>query len=137
MNKEIQQKIASCKALQNMTVADVINTQRFADNLAKYLNAQREDRKAIRASYAAMIKAGGSKRYKLPAHVIDHFETWTVGEFTAAYLECINKKYNGPFAERQYITQLGQQAYNVTVCQYVVEEFPELEPVLFPKNKQS
>ena len=49
MNKEILNKIRDCKALQNVTIEDLCKTDRFRDNLAAYMTAQREDRKAIRA----------------------------------------------------------------------------------------
>ena len=71
MNKEILNKIRSCKALQGKTIADICEMPEFRDNLGAYIGAQREDRKAIRASYEAMKKLGGAKGYKLPAHPID------------------------------------------------------------------
>ena len=134
-DKDTQRKIESCKALQGMTVEDFINNGRFRENLAGYLTEQREARKAARASFAAMRKVGGAKGYKLPAHVCDKFVDMSVDQFAALFMDVIAKRYNGPFAERQYIQQLGQQAYNLTVAQYVVEEYPELEPVLLPKPK--
>lgn len=132
-DKEIQQKIASCKALQGMTVEDFIKNDRFRENLAGYLTEQRETRKTARASYAAMRKVGGVKGYKLPAHVCDKFIDVPVDQFAELFMAVIAKRYNGPFAERQYIRQLGMQAYNLTVAQYVVDEYPELEHVLLPK----
>ena len=135
MNKEIQDKIASCKALQGMTVFDLISTVRFRDNLAAYMQAQKADRAAIRASYDAMRKLGGAKGYKLPSHVIDDVINMPLVDFVKAYMEVIAGTSNRPLAERRYIKQLGQQAYNLTVAQYVVEEYPELEPVLIPKAK--
>ena len=134
-DNETQQKIASCKALQGMTVEDFIKNDRFRDNLAGYLTEQRETRKMARASYAAMKKVGGAKGYKLPSHVCDKFIDVSVDQFAEMFLAVVAKRYNGPLAERQYILQLGMQAYNLTVAQYVVEEYPELEPVLFPKAK--
>lgn len=135
LDKETQQKIASCKALQGMTVEDFIKNDRFRENLAGYLTEQLETRKMARASYAAMKKVGGAKGYKLPAHVCDKFIDVSVEQFAEMFMAVVAKRYNGPLAERQYILQLGMQAYNLTVAQYVVEEYPELEPVLFPKAK--
>ena len=137
MNKEILNKIRDCKALQNVTVEDLCKTDRFRDNLAAYMTAQREDRKAIRASYDAMRKLGGAKGYKIPAHPIDDVISMSVEEFAREYLNVISKCSKRPAAERQYIHQLGQQAYNLTVAQIVINEFPELESVLIPKNKQN
>lgn len=137
MNKEILNKIRDCKALQNVTIEDLCKTDRFRDNLAAYMTAQREDRKAIRASYDAMRKLGGVKGYKIPAHPIDDVILMSVEEFAREYLNVISKCSKRPAAERQYILQLGQQAYNLTVAQIVINEFPELESVLIPKNKQN
>lgn len=135
MKAETRNKIASCKALQGMTVADLCATVRFRDNLAAYMTAQRTDRDAIRKSYDAMRKLGGAKGYKLPAHPIDRVIGLTVEQFAAEYLAVLGRTSKRPVAERQYIQQLGQQAYNLTVAQYVVDEYPELEPVLIPKLK--
>lgn len=135
MDKDTQRKIESCKALQGKTVEELIATDRFRNNLAAYMTAQKEDRKQIRASYEAMRKLGGAKGYKLPAHPIDRVIELSVDDFAAEFMAVLSKKSNRPIAQRRYIQQLGQQAYNLTVAQYVVEEYPELEPVLFPKAK--
>lgn len=135
MKAETRNKIASCKALQEMTVADLCATVRFRDNLAAYMTAQRTDRDAIRKSYDAMRKLGGAKGYKLPAHPIDRVIGLTVEQFAAEYLAVLGRTSKRPVAERQYIQQLGQQAYNLTVAQYVVDEYPELADELIPKSK--
>lgn len=135
LNKETQQKIASCKALQGKTVEELIATDRFRNNLAAYMVAQREDRTQIRASYEAMRKVGGAKGYRLPAHPVDRVIDLSVDDFAAEFMAVIAKVSERSVAERRYIQQLGQQAYNLTVAQYVVDEYPELEPVLIPKAK--
>lgn len=133
MNPETIKKMQQCKALQGKTVADIIATARFRDNLAAYMTAQREDRKAIRASYDAMRKMGGAKGFKIPAHPIDRVIDMSVEDFADKFAAIIAKASKLSLAERQYIKQLGQQAYNLTVAQYVVEEYPELESELLPK----
>lgn len=135
MKRETIEKISRCKALQGATVEDVVKSERFRENLAAYLTAQRDDRKAIQSSYKAMRKAGGAAGYKLPAHVIDKFMDCTVGEFVADYLEVLAKVSPRPMRERQYIRQLGGQAYNLTITQFVIDEFPELADELTPKSK--
>lgn len=136
-DKETQRKIESCKALKGKSVADVVHDEKFLDNLSAYMAAQREDRKQIRASYEAMRKVGGSKGYKLPSHPIDRVIDLLTVQFAAEFLAVITKTSKRPFAERQYIQQLGMQAYNLTVAQYIVEEYPELEPVLLPKPENA
>lgn len=135
MKRETLEKIKNCKALRGMSVEDVIKSDRFRDNLAAYLTAQREDRKAIRSSYAAMRKAGGAKGYKLPAHVIDNFMDCTIEDFVSDYLKVLAKVSPRPMRERQYIQQLGRQAYNLTITQFVIDEFPELADELTPKSR--
>lgn len=133
--EEINKKIASCKALQGMTVEDVIMSDRFRDNLAAYMTEQRETRNMAIRSYQAMHKLGGPTKYRLPAHPIDRVINQPAGEFRAEFMEVIAKKSARPRAEREYIRQLGQQAYNLTVAQFVVEEYPELSDVLIPKKQ--
>ena len=137
MKKDIRQKVESCKALQGKTVLDLCETSRFRDNVAAYLTAQKEDRKAIRASYEAMRKLGGTKGYKLPAHVLDRLMDLSVDEFVGAYLQILMGISNRPHSERVYIEQLCQQAYNLTVAQFVVDEYPELADELIPKAKNN
>lgn len=128
------EKIRSCKALQGITVEQLINGDRYRENLAVYLKEQQETRKTTIASYKAMHKLGGHKGFKLAAHVVDHFIDWTADMFIAEFLKVIAKSSERCFAERQYIEQLGKQAYNLTVAQYVIEEFPELGNELLPKS---
>lgn len=137
MKAETRKKVASCKALQEMTVADLCATVRFRDNLAAYMTAQRTDRDAIRKSYGAMRKLGGANGFKLPAHPIDRVINMPVEDFAVEYLAVIANASKRPVAERRYIQQLGQQAYNLTVAQYVVDEYPELADELIPKSKSN
>ena len=130
--KEIQTKIESCKALQGKTVEDLIETPRFRENLAAYMTEQRETRKAARASLKAMEKLNGPM--KLSAHPIDRVINLTVDQFADEYKRVISRESSRSRAVRQYVEQLGRQAYNLTVAQFVIDEFPELEPILLPKT---
>lgn len=134
IDKGTQNKIDSCKALQGKTISDVVGMKRFTDNLAAYIKAQREDRKATRKMYDDMLKAGivGGKR--VPAHPIDKTLGWSVAEFTLEYLAAITGVSKQSHAVREYVRQLGQQAYNLTIAQIVCDEFPELAPALLPKS---
>ncbi len=135
MKKETLQKIRSCKALQGKDVADVVAMPRFRDNLAAYWTAQKMDRDAIRKSYEAMHKLGGARGYKIPAHVIDDLAGITVEDLAVEYAKVIAGGSNRTHAERLYIRQIGQQAYNLTIAQIVVDEYPELADELLPKSK--
>lgn len=134
MKKETLQKIRSCKALQGKDVADIIAMPRFLENLGAYWTAQKTDRDAIRKSYAAMRKMGGAKGYKIPAHPIDDLAQLTVEELAIEYAKVVAGGSTRNHAERLYIRQIGQQAYNLTVVQYVVDEYPELKDELLPKS---
>jgi len=137
LDKETQRKIASCKALQGKTIFDVVALPRFLENLAAYWTEQKETRKTAIASYQAMHKLGGPKGYKLPAHVIDKLVDLSVEDLAVEYAKVVAGGSTRNPAERKYIRQIGQQAYNLTVSQYVVEEYPELEPELFPKKSNA
>lgn len=137
MKAETAKKVRACKALQDMSVAQLVATDRFLNNLGAYMAAQHEDRKAIRKSYDAMRKLGGAKGYKLPAHAIDRVMDMSVEEFAKEYLAIIGHNSERPAAERKYIFQLGTQAYELTVAQYVVDEFPELKEELIPSAKNA
>lgn len=130
-------KIESCKALQGVSVMDIITSVRFRDNLAAYMTAQREDRKASKASYDAMRAIWAAKGYRLPSHAIDRCIDLSVLEFATEYARVLSGSSNRSVAERHYIKQLGQQAYNLTIAQIVVSEFPELENTLIPKSNDS
>lgn len=137
MKKETLQKIRSCKALQGKTIFDVVALPRFLENLAAYWTEQKETRKTAIASYQAMHKLGGPKGYKLPAHVIDKLVDLSVEDLAVEYAKVVAGGSTRNPAERKYIRQIGQQAYNLTVAQYVVDEYPELEPELFPKKSNA
>ena len=138
MKPETLKKIRACKALQGVTMSELVKSHRFLDNLAVYMTAQREDRKAIKASYDAMKKVGGAKGYKLPAHPIDRVIDMETKDFAREFEKIIVGGVSmRSAAEREYIRQLGQQAYNLTVAQIVCEEFPELEGELIPKTNAS
>lgn len=135
MDKDTQRKIESCKALQGKTIFDVVVMPRFIENLAAYWTAQKTDRDTIRKSYQAMRKVGGAKGFKLPAHPLDALESLSTEELAIEYAKVVAGGSTRGHAQRKYIRQIGQQAYNLTVAQMVVEEYPELEPVLIPKAK--
>ena len=136
MKPETKRKVESCKALREMSVADLIATDRFRDNLAAYMAAQSTDRQAIKDSYAAMRKLGGATGFKLPAHPIDRVINMPVEDFAVEYAKVVCGRSTRNAAERKYIRQLGQQAYNLTVAQYVVDEYPELADELIPKAEK-
>lgn len=136
MKRETRKKIESCKALQGKTVEDLIMEQKFLDNLAAYWKAQKEERLATRKSYAAMRKLGNRTSF-LPAHTIDHLIDLTTEQLRDEFLSLFRRDSKRSAAERKYIEQIGTQAYNLTICQYAIEEFPELKHELLPDLKNA
>lgn len=133
MKKEVIAKIQAVKALQGKTVQDITEMPEFRENLAAYWKAQKDDRNAIKSSYQAMRKLGGAKGYKLPAHTVDHVADMTIDEFIDEFRKVLSRRSKCSAAEREYIMQLCMQAYNLTIAQIAVAEFPELKDELFPK----
>lgn len=134
MKAETIVKMRACKELQGKTVGDIVEMPLFRDNLAAYWQAQKADREAIQASYKAMRKLSARKGYKLPSHVIDKLSPLSVDEFIQEWKEVYSGESDRPKNQREYIKQLARQAYNLTVCQIICKEFPELEEELLPKK---
>ena len=137
MKKETLQKIRSCKALQGKDVGDIIAMPRFLKNLGAYWTEQRETRKTAIASYRAMHKLGGPKGYKLPAHTIDDLAQLSVDDLAVEYAKVVVGCSTRNHAERLYIRQIGEQAYNLTIAQIVVDEYPELANELLSKSNSN
>jgi len=122
-----------CKALKGKSVSDVIASPEFLENLGKYWAAQRED-------YAAAVstfKATAKPLQRMPAHPITHFLELDAEGMRQEFAKCVGRTSLRPRSQREYIEQLGMQAYNVTVANALVAEFPELKDILFPKSKQN
>lgn len=134
MKAETISKMRACKELRGKTVGDIVEMPLFRDNLAAYWQAQKADREAIQASYKAMRKLSTQKGYKLPSHVIDKLSMLSVDEFIQEWKEVYSGESDRPKNQREYIKQLARQAYNLTVCQIICKEFPELEAELLPKK---
>ena len=137
MKKETINKIRSCAGLKDKTIFDIVVMPRFVENLGAYWTAQKTDREAIRKSYAAMRKMGSVAGYKIPAHPLDDLIGLSVEELAVEYAKVVAGGSTRIRAERNYIRQIGQQAYNLTIAQYVVEEYPELADELLPKSKKN
>lgn len=131
LRKEIKKKIYKVDKLQGKTIYDVIQTEEFISNLTAYLNAQREDRDAIKKSFATAKALGGAKGMKLPAHTIDRLDGITPIKFAEEFSFVLSGISKRSAAEREYITQLGMQAYNLTIANFIIEQFPELREDIF------
>lgn len=130
LDKETKRKIASCKALRDVTVYDIIGMPRFGENLTAYWTAQKTDREAMKRAVAAIGKMGVANPPKVSAHPIDELLPLTAEELATEYAKVLAGTCQYRRKQTEYIRQIGQQAYNLTVAQIVCEEYPELEPIL-------
>lgn len=139
MDKEIIKKVKECRSLQGRTIADVVRSQEFKDNVAKYIAVQREDRRAILA-YAEGVRRKGIPM-KAPSHIIDEFIAKGYDKpeaFSEIFLKVIAHESGESARMRKYIEQLGMQAYSVTIVNAVSAEFPELkDELLNNKNDEN
>ena len=126
-----EQKMRSCKALQGKSVLDICMLDGFLSNLEAYVKQQRAERQ-IALDHAQ--KFGGDKMHA-PAHPIDKTLDWSIEDWRQNFLEVFNKQSKLPSSVREYVRQLGVQAYNVTVANLVILEFPELREYFFPNSK--
>lgn len=126
LTKEQIKKILSVKRLHGLSIAEFCSTPEFLDTLGKYFDAQKEEHSAMRSAFGAIRKMGGGKGMKVPAHVLDHLVDWTTERLRDEYVACINKTSTRSAAEREYILQLGMQAYNVATVEIICAEYPDL-----------
>lgn len=123
--------VKTCKALQGKTIFDIVKMQEFQDNLEAYVNCQNEDREKTMQSLEAIKVYSGKKNLKVPAHVIDHFKGWKAKDYAYEYMRILQQRSGCNADERRYILQISQQAYNKTVADIVIAEFPKLKKYFY------
>ena len=121
----------ACKGLRGKSVIDICRGDGFRSNLEAYVEAQRAERR-IALDHAQ--KFGGGKMHA-PAHAIDKTLDWSMDEWVENFMEVVGKVSSLPAAVRDYVFQLGMQAYNVTIANIIILEFPELREHFFGKSK--
>lgn len=131
ITNRVREKIKTCKALQGKTIFDILKSDDYKTNLEAYITSQREDREQTIASYKAMRKL--NTKAKLSTHVIDHFANWETTDYIYEYMRILQSKSGLTHEERRYIKQICLQAYNKTVADLVVAEFPQLNKYFYPE----
>lgn len=99
--------------LKKATVADILQTPEYSDNLQKLLDLLWESRAKARQK-AHMNNQG------LKAHVIDTLHddgVWYAKEFIYEYMSVIDKESQRSSAARAYIREVGTSAYITTLNQ--------------------
>lgn len=136
MNKEIQAKISQTKALKDKSVGDILQMPEFRENIAAYLKAQREDRAKAKEYIQTMAKRLNQKIWP-KTHVIDRLEYLNPDNFAYYFAKVVEHQSGLPKSERDYIEQLGRQALNKTIADFVVAEFPEYKEEFYPSKNKS
>ncbi|MBO7509823.1 MAG: hypothetical protein J6T35_01445 [Bacteroidales bacterium] len=129
--RTIEEKMRACKGLRGKSVVDIIKGDGFRSNLEAYVEAQRAERR-VALDHAQQF--GGGKMHA-PAHAIDKTMDWSIEDWRDNFAQVVAKISPLPAAVREYVFQLGMQAYNVTIANLVILEFPELREHFFGKSK--
>lgn len=104
--------------LKKMTVADILQTPEYADNLQKLLDLLWNSRQQARE------KAALNNRI-LKAHEIDRLHEkgyWQAKTFIEEYKSVINKTSRLAASEREYIREVGTSAYVTTIKNFQNEK---------------
>lgn len=116
--KQFFKALSEIESLREHTVYDIIMSEGFLKHIGNRLEQQKQMRKAAMNA----IEKG-----RLPAHTVDKFLQHTSEEMRDEYLTVVGKKSKRSAAERKYIEQLGNLAYNDTIREIAVAECPELK----------
>lgn len=104
------------KEVKDMTIADVLETPAFYNNLKVVISDLENTRR----------KAGMMANAPLKRHVIDRLQERGVfdpGKMAVLYAKAMDKKLQGyANAERCFILQVGGEAFNITMKQLVAQE---------------
>jgi hypothetical protein len=123
--KQFIKSLSEIESLREHTVYDIIMSDGFLKNIGNRLEQQKQLRKAATNA----IKSG-----RLPAHTVDRFLRHTAEEMRDEFLTAKTNKRGA--AERKYIEQLGNLAYNDTIEEIAIAEKPELKEY-FDKRRRN
>lgn len=97
------------KEVKDMTIAEVLQTQVFADKM-----------KAEIDSINMLLKCGNYKR-----NAVDRLEErgfWNVGNMTVLFAQVLDKKCALPASERRFILYTGMEVYQKTMKKLLEDE---------------
>lgn len=102
--------------VKEMTIADVLKTPAFYNNLKVVIS----DLESTRKKAVMMVDVS------LKRHTIDRLQERGVfepGQMTVLYVNAMDKKLQGySSSERKFILQVGGEAFNITMKQLVDQE---------------
>lgn len=109
--------------VKEMTIADVLKTPEFYNNLKVVIS----DLENIRRN------AGISANAPLKRHPIDRLQKKGVfepGQMTVLYASAMGKKLQGySSSERKFILEVGGEAFNITMKQFLEQEKKDNESI--------
>lgn len=113
--------------VKEMTIADVLKTPEFYNNLKVVISDLENIRRNARISANAPLKR----------HPIDRLQERGVfepGQMTVLYANAMDKKLQGySSSERKFILEVGGEAFNITMKQLVDQEKKDNSTELFVK----
>lgn len=109
--------------VKEMTISDVLKTPEFYNNLKVVIS----DLENIRRN------AGISANAPLKRHPIDRLQKKVVfepGQMTVLYASAMDKKLQGySSSERKFILEVGGEAFNITMKQFLEQEKKDNESI--------
>ena len=109
--------------VKEMTIADVLKTPAFYNNLKVVISDLGNTRRNARISANAPLKR----------HPIDRLQgkgVFELGQMTVLYASAMDKKLQGySSSERKFILEVGGEAFNITMKQLVDQEKKDNESI--------
>ncbi len=97
------------KEVKDMTIADVLQTQVFADKMIAEIN-----------SINMLLKCGNYKRNAVD--MLEERGLWSVGNMTVLFAQVLDKKCALPANERNFILRTGIKAFNNAMRKLMEDE---------------
>ena len=111
------------KELKDMTISDVLKTPEFYNNLKVVISDLENTRR----------KAGMMADAPLKLHPIDRLQergVFELGQMTVLYANAMDKKLQGYSSiERKFILEVGGEAFNITMKQFLEQEKKDNESI--------
>lgn len=109
--------------MKEMTISDVLKTPEFYNNLKVVISDLENIRRNARISANAPLKR----------HPIDRLQEKGVfepGQMTVLYANAMDKKLQGySSSERKFILEVGGEAFNITIKQFLEQEKKDNESI--------
>lgn len=109
--------------VKEMTIADVLKTPAFYNNLKVVISDLENTRR----------NAGISANAPLKRHPIDRLQgkgVFEPGQMTVLYASAMDKKLQGySSSERKFILEVGGEAFNITMKQFLEQEKKDNESI--------